>query len=422
METEPGLESLDTKTLANKVKLVAKNAIRNAIESEGALKRGGGKVKGLGDDEGGAADSGKQMGPEGPGAPQEKPDEIASKNELHESLHKAIAGLEPREQEYAKGFLAGEDGQAIAKRLGLSKSTITRVKENALAALKDALAEMGHKDEYCKQLEEKVRYAIAEMDYHARYAADASGHEHVGKGSPEGGQFTGGEGQSPDEMAGKLANKGKAAKAPSRDDMINFLMDNGKLEGDDDAIDAMSDQQIAQTFAKAKGISAPAATASPPAPVAAPRAAARPTAPQAPAKPAAATPPPPAKPSAGPQKSAPASRGEDVARKIESLAGAEAGYAHGGATMTAAYPVAKALAGVKFSGNISPESVATILDEHGIIGEQVGDDRRLRVAILNPKALRAVLDAAMSGTHDGLPVINSMNLRRAVQTIAPARG
>ena len=40
-----------------------------------------------------------------------------------------------------------------------------------------------------------------------RYAADASGHEHVEAGSPEGGQFTGKaeHGQSPDDMANKLA-------------------------------------------------------------------------------------------------------------------------------------------------------------------------------------------------------------------------
>ena len=47
-----------------------------------------------------------------------------------------------------------------------------------------------------------------ELADHFRYAIeDASGHLHVGAGSPEGGQFTGKaeDGQSPDDMANKLA-------------------------------------------------------------------------------------------------------------------------------------------------------------------------------------------------------------------------
>lgn len=41
--------------------------------------------------------------------------------------------------------------------------------------------------------------------------ADAAGHEHLPGGTPEGGQFTGGAGQSPDEMAAKMTSEPQAA-------------------------------------------------------------------------------------------------------------------------------------------------------------------------------------------------------------------
>jgi hypothetical protein len=220
--------------------------------------------------------------------------------------------------------------------------------------------------ELMRSLRQRVRYA------------DASGHEHVGKGVPEGGQFT----HSANELAQSLSagKTGTGAKAPSTDDMADFLVDSGAI-GSDDA-DNYSPEQITAMYTKAKGGAAkPAATS--------------------------------AQPTAG--------ASEEIAKKIESIRGSEAGYAHGGATMTAAYPVAKALAGTKFSGNITGDTIATLLDEHGIIGEEVGKDRRLRVAINNPKAMRAILEAAVSGTHEGSPVQNSMNLRRVAQAVAPMR-
>lgn len=69
----------------------------------------------------------------------------------------------------------------------------------------------------------------------ARYAEeDATGRLHVGAGVPEGGQFTGKpeHGQSPNDMAAKLA----ATKPPSRDDMINFLVDSGQLPADENVM------------------------------------------------------------------------------------------------------------------------------------------------------------------------------------------
>lgn len=250
--------------------------------------------------------------------------------------------------------------KAVARKFGMAKG---QTKGEICGYLVEQICKARGADAY-RQDEPPVRY------YNPN---------HVPGGVPEGGQFTGSaeHGQSPDDMAKKL-NGG--TKPVSVDDMADFLVDSGTI-GSEDA-DNFTPEQIAAMYTKAKGGAA---------------------------KPAAQA--------ASPMSGA----SEEIAKKLESMVGQEAGYAHGGATMTAAYPVAKALAGIKFSGNINPDTVASILHEHGIIGEDVGADRRLRVAINNPKAMRAVLEAAVSGSHDGAPVANSMNLRRVAQAIAPAR-
>ncbi len=85
-----------------------------------------------------------------------------------------------------------------------------------------------------------------------RYA-DASGHEHVGKGVPEGGQFA----KSPHALASSLSgyrgDEKQPAKTISVEDMANYLVDNGLL-GSEDEIDSPEGQaKVASMYAKAKG-------------------------------------------------------------------------------------------------------------------------------------------------------------------------
>lgn len=270
--------------------------------------------------------------------------------------------------------------------------------------------------------------AIAEVYYRMRkgktkhsrrYTKDASGHEHKGAG-PGGGQFT----SMPGSEAEAMTPHTNAASNPIDAAMTQILTKDSVPLLNADGVDpdwiggelkAMGHTATPQDIAAAGKRIAAAARSSPkpaPAPKALKPAPKSPPAPVAAAPAAAVAPAPQPIAPAAPAPAMPKATGNALADKILGLEGKSVGYIHGGATGTAANVLAPLLEGEKFAGRIDHNTVASVLHEYGMVGEKVGAGGRLEFQVRNPAAVTAILNAARTGMHDGLPVMNSMQLRR----------
>ncbi len=152
---------------------LAKTAIRNSFKNLNrgatAKKRGEGKVGQMPD----GADVGKQ-------------DRI-NKSDFEES----IGHLNPKAQKIARMVMYEDMSQdQIAEALGTNKTDVNRTIKALGSVFKDYMQKNGRKFRYMNE-------------------------NHVPAGSSEGGQFTGGEGQSPDEMVSKLSGDKTPKNTPA---------------------------------------------------------------------------------------------------------------------------------------------------------------------------------------------------------------
>lgn len=112
--------------------------------------------------------------------------------------------------------------------------------------------------------------------------------------------------------------------------------------------------------------------------------------------------------------------------KDESVAGlmAMSGSSIGnsaGANLGAASVVASKLKGETFAGKITADDVATVLDEHRIVGSK-SINGRMVFDVANPEAMKIVLNAAKTGSHEGKPVASYNDLVKVIEGLGKPIG